>query len=93
MFRRIVERFTADQYLLRADHKKLVRIAALVRKSMQGDRMLEKLKVLVNKSVHNAFHHEVRAFAIRSKDRNLEALCASRLEAIARLMNPAEHPQ
>jgi hypothetical protein len=42
----------------------------------------ERLKLLGEKSVHNAYHHEVLAFAISIKDRELGAYCESRLASL-----------
>ncbi|HXN88852.1 MAG TPA: hypothetical protein VN890_05820 [Methylocella sp.] len=82
LFERILVRLTSEQYLLRADHKKLGQVNKLNSKRSQPIDFAERLKVLGEKSVHNAYHHEVLAFAISIKDRELGAYCESRLASL-----------
>jgi hypothetical protein len=88
-FEKIVRRFTTEAYLCRADHRKLARVADLAKISTRPKDMDRRLRKLLKKSVHNAFHNEVRAFAHVKKKHKLVALCASRLKEIEKLMNEA----
>jgi len=82
LFERILVRLTSEQYLLRADHKKLGQVNKLNSKRSQPIDFAERLKLLGEKSVHNAYHHEVLAFAISIKDRELGAYCEARLASL-----------
>jgi hypothetical protein len=51
--------------------------------------MERRLKKMLKSSVHNAFHHEVLAFAVAKKKPKLAAVCTSRLKDIEKLMSEA----
>lgn len=87
LFERILVRLTSEQYLLRADHKKLGQVNKLNRKRSQPIDFAERLKLLGEKSVHNAYHHEVLAFANSIKDCELRTYCESRLASLEQQMN------
>ncbi len=87
IFDRLVRRFIAEAYLSRADHRKLTRVLQLARISKRSIAMDKRLKKMLKSFVHNAFHHEVLAFAIANKKPKLKATCVSRLSAIDKLMN------
>jgi hypothetical protein len=90
LFERVVARFTTDRYLLLADHKKLERIHYLNSKRMTPINLITRLQELGDKSVHNAYHHEVLAFAISTKHSALKRFFKVRLASLERQMNTLE---
>jgi hypothetical protein len=89
IFEKLVRRFTSEIYLCRADHRKLVRVAALAKSSSRPLEMDRRLNRLLKTSVHNALHNEVLAFAAETKRHKLKTVCSSRLKEIEKLMNQA----
>ncbi len=90
IFNRVVVRFTSDQFLICADSKKMKRIHELNLKRPHPINFVRLLERLADKCVHNAFHHEVFAFATAIKHQDLMGLMDSRLTAIDNLMNAQE---
>ena len=90
LFEKIVIRLMSEQYLLQADQKKLGRIHQLNRRRSRPIDFAKRLKQLGDKSVHNAYHHEVLAFAIAIKDIELKTCCESRLASLEQQMNTHE---
>lgn len=90
LFERIVIRLTSSQYLLRADQKKLDRVRQLNAKLLQPIDFAERLRSLGEKSVHNAYHHEVLAFARLIKNSELKAYFEERLNSLEQQMKAYE---
>ena len=91
IFEKIVVRFTSKQYLLNADHKKLLRVYQLLdsKRSCRID-LSKRLQNLGKKSVHNAYHYEALTFAISIKDVALETFLKRRLDSLEKQMNEDE---
>ena len=89
-FEKLFDRFASRDYLLRADHRKLARVVDLARRIGRLGKINKNLKLLLESSVHNAFHYEVRAFARESNDSELETICNSRIRDLEGLMKTAE---
>jgi hypothetical protein len=89
-FESVVKRFTSVDYLYRADHRKLARVAELAQKCDRSPEMNRRLSKLLKSSVHNSFHYEVRAFAVQKEERKLEVLSSERLALIETLMKKDE---
>ncbi len=85
-FDEVVKRLTTDEYLLMADHGKLKRVHELSSQCRKPIDIIAKLKKIGKKSVHNAFHHHVRAFAIENHLDELKEFCDKRLISIDELM-------
>jgi hypothetical protein len=90
LFEKIVQRLTSERYLLLADHKKLERVHYLNSKRLTPINLISRLKELGDKSVHNAYHHEVLAFAISRKDSALKRFFEVRLASLENQMNTLE---
>ncbi len=82
LYEKIVIRFTSEDYLLKADHKKLKQVYLLNSKRKKPIDFTARLKRLGKKIVHNAFHHEVVFFSRLIKDKALEDLFKLRLADI-----------
>jgi hypothetical protein len=87
LFERILVHLISEQYLLRADQKKLGQVYKLNAKRSRPIDFAERLKLLGEKAVHNAYHHEVLAFAFSLKDCELRSYCESRLASLEQQMN------
>jgi reverse transcriptase-like protein len=87
LFNTIVARFTSEPYLLRADHKKLVRVHELNGQRARPIDLATYLRRIGERSVHNSYHYEVLAFANSVKDTDLRHFCDARLASLDRLMN------
>jgi hypothetical protein len=90
LFERIVARLTSERYLLLADHKKLERIHYLNRKRSTPIDFAKRLQEIGERSVHNAYHQEVLAFANLMKDGDLTAAFELRLTFLEQQMNVLE---
>ncbi len=90
LFEKLLLRFTSDQYLRLADHRKLERINYLNSKRSTAIDFPKRLRDLGEQSVHNAYHHEVLAFAISMKDADLTTVINSRLTFLQQQMNVLE---
>ena len=86
LFDKMVVRFTSDDYLFLVKHHKLLRIHELNGMRRTPVDFTARLMALGEKSVHNAFHYEVIAFAKAIKDAKLVAFFKRRLAAIEQLM-------
>jgi hypothetical protein len=85
-FERLLIRFTAKEYLARADFEKLARVAELNSKRTKPLNFSKRLTEIGDESDHNAFHFEVLSFARNTKNRALENHFKERLQAIERLI-------
>ena len=90
LLKKMMIRFSDEQYLLLADRKKLERIFQLNKKLSTRISLIKRLRVLGERTVHNAFHREVLAFAISRKLPNLKKLFKSRLSIIKKKMRTHE---
>ena len=70
-FETLLQRYTAHDYLLRADFEKMERIAALNAKRKTPINFAKLLKEIGDTSDHNAFHFEVLSFAKKTGDKAL----------------------
>lgn len=86
LFNKLITRYTAREYLLRADCGKLVRVHELNQKRRKPFDLKTHLKNLGTESVHNAFHHEVFSFAKEIKDRKLAKFFQTRIKDLEKKM-------
>lgn len=86
LFNKIMVRLTAESFLLQATAEKLSRVRELNGKRKKPIALEKRLLVISYQSVHNAFHHEVLAFAQRCKLVNLADRINERIGALNRLM-------
>jgi len=86
-FNAIVSRLTSDEYLLRADGKKLLRVHRLNGKRARPIDLASRLRRIGQECVHNSYHYEVLAFANSVRDTDLSRFCGERLAALDQLMN------
>ena len=87
LFNTVVTRLTSDEYLLRADNKKLARVRQLNRMRPRPIDLAVRLRSIGQQSVHNAYHYEVLSFAHSLGDADLVRFCEARLTALDQLMN------
>ncbi|HSR06909.1 MAG TPA: reverse transcriptase domain-containing protein [Bryobacteraceae bacterium] len=87
LFQAVLVRLSSDEYLLRADHKKLARVHQLNRSRIRPIDLALRLRRIGEQSVHNAYHYEVLAFAKSMRDRELSLFCETRLASLDELMN------
>lgn len=90
IFERIAARFTSEEYLLLANHKKLEQIHHLNSKRSSPINLSKRLQKLGEKSVHNAYHHEALTFATSIKDGTLKTFFECRLASLAQQMTEDE---
>lgn len=90
LFERITVRFTSEEYLLLADHKKLEKINHLNCKRSRPIDFSKRLQKLGEKSVHNSFHHEALIFATSIKDNTLKTFFEYRLASLQQQMTEDE---
>ncbi len=87
LFEKILTRLTAESYLLTVEFKKMLRIQELNSLRRRPIDISARLETMGKRSVHNAFHYEVRAYAGRLSDMPLKEFFEQRLAAIDELMN------
>jgi len=85
-FEKLLIRYTARNYLMRADLRTLQRVAELNAKRSQPIDLSKKLMSLLDASDHNVFHMGILAYARSMKDKPLARRCKKRLKEIAQLM-------
>ena len=90
LFEIIAIRLTSEKFICMSDHKKLKRIHELNDKRAQPINFSTHLKQLGEKSVHNAYHHEALAFAILTKNHNLQMYLETRLNSLKQQMDTHE---
>lgn len=90
LFENIVVRLTSEPYLIVADHKKLKRIFDLNKKRSTPIDLVELVREIGEKSVHNVYHYEALAFAELINDAALEMFLKCRLSSIEQQMNEDE---
>ena len=86
LFEKLLIRYTAKDYLLRADFDKLGRVAVLNEMRCTPINLTKRLTAIGDESYHNAFHFEVLSYARNTNNKALADHFAERLEAIAKLM-------
>lgn len=84
---KLLSRFTAPEYLLRAEKNKLIRVHQLNAKRTRPINLSKRLIELGQKTMHNAFHHEILGYAREIKDRELIAIFTQRLAEIEEQMD------
>lgn len=87
LFEKLLARYTAPPYLLRADFEKLGRIQALNVKRRKRVNLVRRLIELGNGTVHNAFHYEVLSFARTAKRKALMKRFKKRIVQLDKLMS------
>ncbi len=78
----LLSRFTAPEYLRRAEKDKLVRVHQLNAMRSKPINLGKRLTELGQKSMHNAFHHEALSYAREVKDKALTIVFTKRLSEI-----------
>ena len=86
LFNKVMTRLLAESYLLQATAEKLHRLNELNSLRSRPINLNNRLLMIASKSVHNAFHHEVMAYATKVKDTSLEKDVADRIAALDHLM-------
>jgi hypothetical protein len=86
LFDQIISRLTSDEYLLAADHEKLLRIEKLCTRQRIPMDFHQRLEVTCGRCVHNAFHYEVLAFARAANVPSLIASTSARISELSVLM-------
>lgn len=86
----VVQRLLEPSYLLLADSKKLKRISDIVTRHAKDIRYRDMLISLGDVSVHNAFHHEVVAYARLVNDQELGRIFKRRIRRLEKQMNGDE---
>jgi hypothetical protein len=85
-FEKLLVRYTATDYLLRADFDKFARIADLNAKRKKPVPFVKKLAEMGDACDHNAFHFEVLLYARNTKKKALARHFRKRIRAIDKLM-------
>ena len=75
-------RLTSNEYLLRADSEKLIRVHALNLKRKKPIDLFRRIQDLSAKCVHNSFIYEARSFSMALKNNKLSKHLESRLQKI-----------
>jgi hypothetical protein len=83
---KLMIRITSESFLLLADAKKLERIFFLNSLRKEPIDLINRIKVISNKSVHNAFHYEARHFARTTDNKVLEVFLDERIEKLNQMM-------
>jgi len=86
LFEKLLVRYTATEYLLRADVEKLERVAELNNMRKKPIDLAKRLREIGDASFHNAFHYEVLSFARNTKNKALATHFEERLKAVEELM-------
>ena len=87
LFEKLLLKYTANEYLLRADSDKLGRVYALNTKRRKPVKLDQQLIALGDITVHNSFHYEVLSFARAAKRKVLTKRFEKRLIQIDKLMS------
>ena len=90
IFEKVVVRFTSEQYLIMADHKKLDRVHDLNDKRKYPIDLSRRLKNMGRKSVHNSYHFEALAYAKLTRDKKLGEFLEGRLGDLKKQMDEYE---
>jgi Reverse transcriptase (RNA-dependent DNA polymerase) len=87
LFNKLLSRFTAPDYLLRAEKDKLIRVHVLNEKKARPIALRKRLTEIGQKSMHNAYHHECLGFAREVKDKTMTEFFTKRLAEIEEYMD------
>jgi|LakMenEpi03Aug12_release.lakeMendotaPanAssembly.Ray.scaffolds.fasta_scaffold181615_3 hypothetical protein len=85
----LLKRYTSEEYLAKADYKKLKRIYSLIAPENKAS-FMEELLCLSDRLVHNSFHYEIYFFGLELDE---DAFCAKvqeRIKAISSLMDTSD---
>lgn len=82
LFERVVARVMEDDYLMSADAGKLQRLKILNARRARPDDMNERLRKLGERSCHNSFHYEARAYALATGASDLALALEARLRVL-----------
>jgi hypothetical protein len=85
-FERLLVRYTAKDYLLRADFDKFTRIASLNAKRKKPAPFVKRLTEMGDACDHNAFHFEILSYARNTRKKALARHFRKRIKAIDKLM-------
>lgn len=86
LFDRIMVRLTAERFLLQADAQKLKRLSELNALRTSPIDLNKRIRTIASKSVHNAFHHEARSFALDIGNTILQTFLVERIDELSRIM-------
>jgi hypothetical protein len=81
-FNRILDRLTTDQFILFAKSNAIKRIYELNSKRCEPINFIELLKRIGDKTVHDAYHYEVVAFANSINSKELSDYFKKRIESL-----------
>ena len=86
IFGKVMTRLLSESYLLQANADKLNRLHTLNSFRLKPINLNKRLLSIASKSVHNAFHHEVLAYASKVRDTTLKNFVTGRIAALDQLM-------
>jgi len=86
IFEKIMVRLLAEPFLFKATADKLVRLNILNSLRSKPINLEVRLLSMANRSVHNAFHHEVVTFASKVKNDTLVHSITDRIAVLDNLM-------
>lgn len=86
-FERLLVRYTAKEYLSKADFDKIARVYSLNAKRRNPTDLVQRLVQIGDACVHNGFHYEVLSFAKRIQKKSLVKHFKRRLAEIDKLMS------
>lgn len=86
-FNKITSKFVSKSYLQQVTAEKLTRINELNKLSSKPINLTKRLQYLAKTSVHNLFHYELRAFAQKSNNTELEKFVTNRIDQIDQMMH------
>ncbi len=86
LFNRMMVRLTAEPFLVQATAQKIKRLSELNALRTAPIDLNKRIRGIASRSVHNAFHHEARAFAQEIGDKGLQTFLAERIEKLNHIM-------
>jgi hypothetical protein len=86
LFNKMMVRLTAESFLLQATAQKMKRLGELNALRAAPIDLNRRIQAIAGRSVHNAFHHEARAFAQQIGDTTLQAFLADRIDKLNHIM-------
>ena len=87
LFNKLMVRLTAEQFLLLTTGQKLKRISELNALRATPIDFNKRIRAIASRSVHNAFHHEARSYALETRDAPLQKILDDRIEELNRIMH------
>lgn len=79
-------RLAAEPFLVQATAQKMKRLSELNALRTKPIDLNKRVRDIASRLVHNAFHHEARAFAQVTGDKALQIFLAERIEQLNRIM-------